>query len=73
MEAADGGDVPVINDKVDISAVADEEIILSAPINFLCDENCTGIEIKKKRLKIKAKNAIIKSYGKLAQFGRASL
>ena len=46
LEAADGGDVPVINDKVDISAVADEEIILSAPINFLCDENCTGIEIK---------------------------
>lgn len=45
LEAADGGDVPVVNDKVDVSAIADEEIILSSPINFLCDENCAGIDI----------------------------
>ena len=33
----------VINDKVDLTKIVDDRIILNLPINFLCKDDCKGI------------------------------
>lgn len=34
---------PVVNDKVDLSAVVDDIILMNQPVSFLCKEDCKGI------------------------------
>lgn len=34
---------PVVNDKVDLSAIVDDVILMNQPVSFLCKEDCKGI------------------------------
>lgn len=45
-EIADNDDedaYPVVNDTVDLSVIADEKILTSIPVSFLCSDDCKGL------------------------------
>ena len=37
------GDYKVVNDKIDLTAIVDNEILINDPISFLCKDDCRGI------------------------------
>lgn len=39
----DESDYPVVNDTVDLSKIADDKILTSIPVSFLCSEDCKGL------------------------------
>ncbi len=39
----DNDSYPVINDKVDLTKIVDDRVLMSLPINFLCKDDCKGI------------------------------
>lgn len=34
---------PLVNDKIDLSKIVDDAIMMAMPINFLCKEDCKGM------------------------------
>lgn len=43
FDAEDEYSYPVKNDTVDLSTVVEDKIIMTAPVTFLCKEDCKGI------------------------------
>ena len=39
----DESDYPVVNDTVDLSKIADDKILTSIPVSFLCKDDCKGL------------------------------
>lgn len=37
------GGYPLVNDKIDLSKIVDDAIMMAMPINFLCKEDCKGM------------------------------
>ena len=43
VEQGNNEGYPLVNDKIDLTKIVDDAILVNMPVNFLCSEDCKGI------------------------------